>query len=742
MNSTTNTLAKKYSAKAFFRFNFRQNIHHLLLYLNVVTLVMVMPSVMMINDYYDTVAFYDQTNVRVIANCVANLGFIGVVVSGCIAVLTGMSTITYVNSKQNIGCYHSFPIKRETMYLTDSLTGTLYWLITMLFGYSVSYIIMLAALPTDIVLDNFSIFMKFVFVAVLAFMLIYAVFLFAAGLTGTAFMRFMMVCAVFFLPVIVYAIFVMMFVKANDNLHGTYYFSEEIMQYLCSPIRAYMGTIELLEEGKCLKLLLVIPESVAFYVGGILLHKFRKTELAGTTIIWKPVWNVLKYTVIASCTLFGAYIFEAIEGGSLSFMIGALVGAVLSLILTNALFYRSSKAMFKGIKPFAVCCALMLVFILIVPFNVTGKIGQLYSTVNTRELTLEIGNLDVNLTFDDPDDIAHILAMLEDDKAMYSGAKVPEYRMLDPKDDPDYELLDDGFLVTDYEDYYKMTEEEFEKCYAPQSANYVGATRYRITLTQKPKIGIPLCMSIGADANSTFSSEIVRTKQYSAIMDVSSWMDFDSITEIVFKIDNRNLSITTEDTQTDDISRCYYYDDNISYEKGIVGMFEKAVSVLSLTGFDESIHESSPIIGYINVYYNYNRNSFSCPIYAEDLEMMNAVSELFFIFKETNEEWKPYKTADEYYSESLEYIEGTNNLILLMNCVTGETKKLTKDEFVKLGKYTASFVTEDTWMWSYLDRKSENKYMIIYQRDEYYDMTLNFRLNAVTDEELDDIFVK
>ncbi len=741
MNSTTNTLAKKYSAKAFFRFNFRQNIHHLLLYLIVVTLVMIMPSVIMINDYYDTVTFYDKTNSR-IANCVANLGGIGVIVSGCIAVLAGMSTITYVNSKQNIGCYHSFPIKRETMYLTESLTRTLYWLITMLFGYSVSYIIMLAALPTDIVLDNFSIFMKLVFVAMLAFMLIYAVFLFAAGLTGTAFMRLIMVCAVFFLPIIVYSIFVMMFCKANDNLHETYYFSDEVMQYLCSPVRAYMGTMELLEEGKCLKLLLVIPESVAFYVGGIILHKFRKTELAGTTIIWKPVWNVLKYTVVASCTLFCAYIFEAIDGGSLSFMIGALVGAVLSLILTNTLFYRSSKAMFKGIKPFAVCCALMLVFILIVPFNVTGKIGQLYSAGNTRELTLEIGNLDADLTFDNPDDIAHILAMLEDDNAMYSGAIIPEYRMLDPKDDPDYELLDDGFLATAYEDYYKMSAEEFKKCYDTQSANYFGATQYRITLTQKPKFGIPLCLGLGADANSTFSSEIVRTKQYSDIMDVSSWMDFDSITEIAFKIDNRNLSITKGAMQTDDTSRCYYYNRNISYEKDIVGMFEKAVSVLSLTGFDESIHENSPIIGCIDVYYNYNKNSFHYPIYAENLEMMNAVSELFFVFKETNEEWKPYKTADEYYSESLEYIEGTNNLILLVNCETGETKKLTTDEFVKLGKYTTSFVTEDTWRWYYLDRKSENKYMIIYQLDEYYDLTINFRLNAVTDEELDDIFVK
>lgn len=736
MNSTMNILGEKYSAKSFFKFNFRQNIQHLILYLIIAVLVLILPTVMMIEDYYDA----NYRSPARVTDCVQMIGVLGVFVSGCIAVLSGMSSLAHVNSKQNIGCYHSFPIRRETMYFIDSLTRTMYYGITMLFGYFVPYIMLLIMLPSDLVLHNTVDFFKLIFVGILAFILIYSVFLFAAGLTGTAFMRFLMVGAIFFLPVAVYAIIVVMFVMADDDLSELYYISEETLQYICTPFRAYIGTQKLMEDNKFMPLLLVIPETFAYYIGGLFLHKYRRTEATGTTIIWKPVFNVLKYTIIVSCTLFGAWMFKQIEGGSLAFFIGAVIGTVLSLILTNTLLYRSSKVMFSGMKSFAVCCAAIFVFVLFVPFNVTGKIGDFYSALNTKELVIDISRngYKSQMEFDDTAEIEKILALLDSDENLISGDRIPTLPVLDPREDHDYELLDSDYLTTAYM-YYDDLSEEQVRAYVDSRTNYEVTECYYITVTQKPKFGIPLYKQVRADTNSIFSAELVRTEQYAKMMDITSWLDLEDVNGLNFEIDSRSLECF-EPGEENNKTFSHYMNGDSGYVEDIDGMWEKALAVLSFTGFDVNIHENSPVIGNIRIYYNNSLYYTNYPIYAEDLGVLNGVSELFCMMEnsigKSDVEWKPYESAEEYYLDAPSHMNDTNSLILMVDCETGETKKLTAEEFAQLGKYTASYITDDTYQLSYLIRKSESKYAIIYQLDDRYDMIVRFRKDAITDTEL------
>lgn len=740
MNSTMNILCEKYSAKSFFKFNFRQNIQHLILYLIIAVLVLILPTVMMIEDYYDNATFSSnyRSPARVI-DCVQMIGVLGVFVSGGIAVLSGMSSLAHVNSKQNIGCYHSFPIRRETMYFIDSLTRTLYYGITMLFGYFVPYIMLFIMLPSDLVLRYSGDFFKLLFVGILAFMLIYFVFLFAAGLTGTAFMRFLMVGAIFFLPVAVYAIIVVMFVMADDDLSDLYYISEETLQYICTPFRAYIGTLNLMKDGKFMTLLLIIPEALTYYIGGLFLHKYRRTEATGTTIIWKPVFNVLKYTIIVSCTLFGAWMFKQIEDSSLSFFIGAVIGAVLSLILTNTLLYRSSKVMFSGMKSFAVCCAAVFVFVLFVPLNVTGKIGDFYSALNTKELVIDINRYGYKsqMKFDDTAEIEKILALLDSYDNLISGDRIPTLPVLDPREDHDYELLDSDYLTTAYMYYDDMSEEQLRE-YVNNRTQYEVTECYFITVTQKPKFGIPLYKKVCADTNSIFSAELVRTEQYAEMMDITSWLDLEEIDSLNFEIDSRILECYEPDEN--DKTTGYYQNCSSTYVEDIDGMWEKALAVLSFTRFDVNIHESSPVIGNIRIYYNNSQHYTNYPIYAEDLRVLNGVSELFCMMEnsidKSSVEWKPYESAEEYYLDAPSHMNDTNSLILLVDCETGETKKLTAEEFAQLGKYTASYITDDIYQLSYLIRKSESKYAVIYQLDDRYDMIVRFRKDAITDTEL------
>lgn len=739
MSSTTNTLVKKYSAKSFFRFNFRQNIQHLALYLVVAVLVMVLPTIMMIENYYDnerTVEYSDY----LVEEAVQTIGVIGLFVSGGIALLSGMSSLAYVNSKQNVGCYHSFPIKRETMYLTDSLTRAIYYAITMLFGYILPFVIFLAAFPSAAVIKYSGDYFKFILAGVIAFLLIYSAFLLAAGLTGTALMRFFMVIAIFFLPLAIYAAFFASFSMANSKIYDSYYWNEDLIQYICTPVRAVVGVDEMLNSDKFLKLLMLIPEAAVYYIGGLFLHKFRKSESTGTTVIWKPVFMFIKYVVIILCTLLGAYIFYNIEDTGVSFFIGAVIGAVLSLILMNCLLYRSSRAMFKGLKPFSVCCACAVLFMIFVPLNVTGKVGEFYSAGNTREITIEISNTGIELDFDDKEDIEAIMAMLDDDEAMYSGDEYLGMPVLDPEKNEIYYELDDDRTLACYIEEYGYTPEDIESIKASVGKNTYGVETYSMTVVQKPKFGIPLAVRATSDASSEFTDTIFATEEFAEIMNLSEWLEDEYIGEIYVNLDSRYLDFY-------DGTDCYYRENNMSYNYSYKDAWETALEIVDLCKYDHEGAANSAIVGQVTIYYREkgSTNAINYPIYADNLELINTVSEVMAAARNDyrNEDiaWQPYKSALEYF-EAAEELMDDNRLILLVDCATGETVELTPKEFAELGQYTVSYLAEDEWGIRQFTRYSTSRYAILYQRDNERDIEIRFRKDAISDEELAEYFAE
>lgn len=752
--SSTKSLSAKYSSAPFFRFTFRRNLQHHLLYLIIAVLVMVLPTIMMIDDYYDWIdQHYSQVSDRyqyMIDDYVETIAVIGLFVSGGIAVLAGMSTASYVNSKQNVGCWHSFPVRRETILACESLTYMIYYADAMLFGYAVPYLILLAGLPSDAVLANLGTYLQFVVAGVLIFLMIYSAFLFAGGLTGTAVTRFLMVLVIFFLPVVLYVLIIALLSIGDSRIYDNYYLNETNLQYICSPVRVYFGLDEMINQDSMAKMFSTLIDTALFTAGAFLLHKFRKSESSGNSIVWKPVFQIVKYAVIVVCALFGGWFFcEAlgVSNTGYALIIGTVIGGVLALILSNCILYRSSRAMFRGMKWFAVCMAAVFVFMLLVPLNVTGKLGDFYSAANTSKLYIRPTGLDTELKFDAPGEIEALLNMMEDDRSMYSGDRLDAMPIFDPAENDLYDWLDEDYQSTSYE-YFD--EEKGVNAYDRRyvSGPYSVSTQ-RILVVQKPKFGIPLAVYVNADANSLFMDTIYDSQQLTDRLNLSSWLDKDRVREVELLLDERELRVYSEEGDG-------YYIDSIRSDYGTdftnPQIWTAVMQILDDCAYDPSFRDNSPVVGSIRVYYEpedevtsvfSGTETLTFPIYADNVDLLSSVVHTMLMAKaeytDVYVDWKPFETARDYYEDVLGTIMD-NRFILMVNLETGEAREIDEETFLSLAGYTASYLSGEKWHIGSVIKQAESRYAFLYQRTHYSDIEVRFRKDAIADEQLDAVF--
>lgn len=753
MSSTKILSAEKYSSVPFFRFTFRQNFQHHLLYLIIAVLVMVLPTIMMIDDYHDWVGqHYSYVNDRYqyrIEDYVETIAVIGLFVSGGIAVLAGMSTASYVNSKQNVGCYHSFPVRRETILACESLTRVLYYADAMVFGYAVPYLILLAGLPSDAVLAKLGTYLQFAVAGVLIFLMIYSAFLFAGSLTGTSVMRFLMVLVIFFLPIVLYALSIALASVGDSRLYDSFYLNEKNIHYICSPVRLILGLTEMIDDGSMTKLFTTLIDTAFFTAGAFLLHKFRRSEASGNSIVWKPVFQIVKFAVITVCALFGGWFFSQALGVSntvYALLIGTVIGGVLALILSNCILYRSSRAMFRGMKSFAVCMAGVFVFMLLVPLNVTGHLADFYSPSATSELYIRPTSLDTELKFDDPEEIEAILNMLEDSKSMYSGDKLDAMPIFDPAENDLYDWLDEDYQITSYE-YYD--EEKGMNVYGLQYDRAYPVATQRIIVVQKPKFGVPLAVYVNADVNSAFMDAIYNSRQLTEKLNLSTWLEEEKIREVEIYLDERELRVYGDEGEGN-------YSDSIRDDYGLSfsnpAVWRSVMQILDSCAYNPSFRESSPVVGNIRVYYEVDDEITSTssgtetvvvPIYADDIDLLNNVMHTMLMAKAEYThmyvDWKPFETAMDYYENVLSLITD-NSFILMVDLKTGEAKQIDKETFLSLADYTASYLSGEKWYITSVIKPAESRYAFLYQRSHHNDIVVRFRKDAIADVQLGDIF--
>lgn len=401
MTSTTSSPKRRNaSSRSYFAFLLKQNWPVLitnaviLVLLNVITLYM---------DITETEAMFStrESMIRSMQEFARVMRAINILVSSCLAVVWGCGCMSYLNSKTNIQFYHSIPKTRISLYISESLAKFLCYLIPMCLSVGLSVIIM--GIHREWNLSVIGIQLSGLICSVIYFLLYFCIMVFAASFTGTAFARIMNAGLVVFLPSAI--VLCLTYIWSYNAVYSVHTWATELALKIFLPARTLMVAVE--ESPNVLgELILALIVGLVFWALGLVIYRFRKSELSGTPVISKVASAVIKYACMFCGAVVGGIFFEAIAGGDGWFICGALIGALLCMMLINTILTKSAKQMFRGLPGFGAFCGVFLAVFVLFGVDLVGMDGYVPHAAGIKYITVTTG--DTTFRMEDREDIENL----------------------------------------------------------------------------------------------------------------------------------------------------------------------------------------------------------------------------------------------------------------------------------------------------------------------------------------------
>lgn len=734
MTSMKTCSDKKYSARPYFVYSLKHNLYQLVLFAVVVLLVMVLPCLIEVGREHRFTIAYTMPNYAMIGFCL----------SAVFGLFCGMTELSYVNNKQSVNCLHSFPLTRDKLFLCEVPAGFAYFIVAITFGF-VSELLIYSVTGEDLS-QYIPTFLSIYAASVIIFMLVHSATLLAAGLGGTGSIRLIMTGMVLAFPLAFTALIVVTFEVGNDMLYYGYYLGDSTVSLLCPAYRVIKAVFDM--EGTA-----VIKESlpaliyvVVNYIGAFLLNKFRRTEDTGKTVIWKGVFAVTKYLVIFSGAMLGVVIFGyAMNDGFVDKLFGMVLGLVMAFILANCVMYRSVRMMFKGAKSFAVFSALTLVYVMLVPVNIFGIVGNMYSLGNTKEFVMTAYGCEFVLSADVYDEVKESLSRnwYSDEIISVPGLWSETDNELLENDYYDFLKKHSDTCITDYEvkdsEYYETSEGLYETVEYAQTYTVKSYYNRRDTvyIVQKPKFGIPVAYDVNLTTDNELLRGVLDTDEYTEYMNRYNGVKYEELESITIsfgEISISSYSLGGVETYNNTTGEGYYR----TFEENEMSEFSALFDeILDKCVYDYSKISSSPIVGTISFSSQFDGkyNYYTLPVNASDVELINDVVKLYSIVNE--KDFISYSTPEEYCSDVL---MSNYSSAIMVNTKTGEAVEIPLDELCDVAM--SSICLNEYFEWEY------NKYYILEDLGYLFMMksntdsvdTMLMNSSAITSEELEAMF--
>jgi len=392
---------------AYFSFLLRQNWPALvtntiiLLLINVVFLSMVLSEELehqSVNEYLN------------IINLASSMRIINVVVASLLSVLWGCSALSYVNSKISINFYHSIPLTRGTLYISEILVKLIY------FAIPAVITTMLSLFLTGIMSGYWTVVLTHTFFSGLGYSLLYfffffSIMIFCATFTGNAFSRLMAAGLVVAMPAALAACIntILEFSAVYSDYDSLLTFAAEIFM----PARIIMFLAgDQLETNALREISGALIAALIFFAAGYLIYRKRKSELSGTPVLSKIAAGLIKYScMFCAASLFGL-IFDAFAN-TFWYFIGALIGALLIMMLINVILTKSAKQMFSGLPALGIFSAAFLLFFVLFGLDVIGYDRYIPSPSLIRSMTIDVDG-DITLEVENAEDKEYFIEFLRE----------------------------------------------------------------------------------------------------------------------------------------------------------------------------------------------------------------------------------------------------------------------------------------------------------------------------------------
>lgn len=417
--SAENQPQKPRNTVAYFRFLLKNNWQQLALCGVLCFLIVFLPILLSTTeletraDYYDTQLSYAETVAKRAETQVETLGVLFVLTAGVVGVIFGMTANGYTNTKPSIHTYYSYPLRRDTLFVAEWLTRDLYFLLggTVFYILSAVYIACRLTFSASLLACAAAYFL----IGVVGYLMVFHIFQLSAALTGTMAFRFCMAGILAFLPVALYLLFVACVSNGMPNIYANYYLSDSVVRVLCPAYLMWQTALQFADFGAWDGTWIMALYAVICAAISLFLQVKRKSELSGSSVVWKTFQNIVKYLVIFTSGLFGGWLISAFFAArTLGWtLFGLLCGLVLSFLFMNVLIERSVKGMFRGLPGFGVTSIVTVFLYAVLFFDIFGLNSFMYADnmVSRVEVVLDTnGSGRESVTISDPESLHAILA--------------------------------------------------------------------------------------------------------------------------------------------------------------------------------------------------------------------------------------------------------------------------------------------------------------------------------------------
>ncbi len=436
--SAENPSSKSRNTLSYFRFLLRNNWQQLALCGVLCFIIVFLPTLLSTmelgkpvynsaTDYYNSQLSYDEVLALRTETQVEMLGTLFVLAAGIIGVIFGMTANSYTNTKPAIHTYYSYPLRRGTLFVMEWLVRDFYFFLTGTVFYILSTVYIACQLTFSVSLLAYA--AVYFFIGAVGYLMVFHLFQLAASLTGTVSFRFCMAGILAFLPVAFYMLLVACVSNGMPNIYMNYYLNENVVRVLCPAYLMWHTTLRFTNFGIWDGAWIMALYAVVFAVISLFLQIKRKSELSGSSVVWKTFRFIVKYLVILTSGLFGgwlvALLFPACTIGWNLF--GLLCGLVLSFLFMNILIERSVKGMFRGLIGFGVTSTVTAFLFAVLFFDIFGLNDFVYADnmVSRIEIMLDTdANGGESITISEPEAVQ---TLLSDIHAMKSWSYSMEY---------------------------------------------------------------------------------------------------------------------------------------------------------------------------------------------------------------------------------------------------------------------------------------------------------------------------
>ena len=276
------------------------------------------------------------------------------------AVFVGMLTTRYLNRRTVVDFYHSLPMRREGLLISNVLAGLLQFAAALVINTLLSLIILLSVAE---MLNPVGVAVLRLLTAVgyiaLTFLLFYTITVFCGMLCGTSVMQ-VMVVALF---VGAFPLFRVLLISFLSDV--TYHIDISSMWrddwgWTSPLLRLFTLTgTDRIDYGHYTDCVLDFPllwwEILAWLaaawlllLGAFLLYRRRRVERAGTPVVFDGVASAVRWIVVVLGTMGMGWLFHALGDGIFWLFFGFLLGGFLAFILMGAILTKTPRRMFEG----------------------------------------------------------------------------------------------------------------------------------------------------------------------------------------------------------------------------------------------------------------------------------------------------------------------------------------------------------------------------------------------------------